>query len=942
MEIRKYPYCGDSHNLIECFLIVGFDPLFIPDNILKPIEDLVLKQNQNPNPNPKQKDVKIYEEFKIKEKPTILSCISSDYKKSMFPLNEVLNFCFPSSPPIYHIDDDPLNTVQYDPLKNNIQNIIFQNNSISGIDKITFNVYAYIFYENFTIKNKHKVFIPKAFITISQYPLFNFFKQLSSEIHQQFLLPALEIPMEIQIYNILNFIPAPINSDQTYILLPKYELGEYERQKNEEDFLNLEKKKIDVKQLTGYPYFDINICEILSVLQYEEIVEIFLLTFLEKQVNVYSRSNEILNLTMLILASFNFPFDTPYNWQIASVGKSEIKDHTDSKLVGKPTPSILGFNVTYSEEYDEYLIDTPSHHSIDLDNKMIIFSSHDNEEDDNIKKLFSYLHDIILNLKGNGQLEKIIVNLVNKMKDISNKLYYNSADSIGIEFYTNDNSKLTINKNIQDAFYDFYIDILVLIYPMFSLEKLDKPDENGKYYRVVKKDFKKIDEYIPGLKNEEKLFLQFLGDTLKIDSFSQFIEYSNPIPIFLLHYLFAEHFLILKLLFNKKENKYNKSHSTLNISYTELIDKIYKRRRDKNKTPINFYNFFIYYKQHLSKIIGDYITSDHIEKTITPKKISYKYTRCELDNSILIKYMHLLNNINEFDLQKIFPYSTLKNAPVYKEIKEDDIPNTIETFNIEHKFIDYTELIKTCILIIITITTEKISIIKFLRIVKDIFFSIHFSIRKYIYKLIYIYYHLCKNQIEKGNYNLLSRLNSYIELFDILQKKGILPNSNLVNLISDIITLYEKEKEDLKNFEEEKNTVTEFFKSIEKKELSQLYNFEIKKATNDDDNEILKMLENIGYDGNIKEKEIQLHFTSELFSSINCDIKSSIFSPIKLFKTCNRLYYNFNQKMDYKEIENTPEFKEVIINLFYYVKIIPNMNTDLINKYFLLCLFNNY
>ena len=936
MEIRKYPYCGDSYNLIECFLIVGFDYTFIPDNILKPIENLII--NQNPNSKQKNLDMKVFEEFKIDEKPTILGCISSDYKKNMFPLNEVLNFCFPSSPPIYHTDDDPSNTIQYDPLKNNIQNIIFQNNSISGSDKITFNVYAYIFYENFTVKNKHKVFIPKAFITISQYPLFNFFKQLSSEIHKQFLLPAIEIPMEIQIYNILNFIPPPINSDQTYILLPKNELSEYERQKDENDFLQLGNLEMTVKQLTGYPYFDINICEILNVLPFEGIIEAFLITFLEKQVNVYSRSNEILNLTMLILASFNFPFDTPYIWQIASVGKEEMKDHIDSKLVGKPTPSILGFNVTYTNECEENLMDTPSHYTIDLDNKFIIFVGQNNEEDDNIKKVFTYLEDIINVGKGNGQLDKIIINLVNKMRDISNKLSYNSLNTNGFEFYTNDYAKLSINKNIQDAFYDFYIDILVLIYPMYSLEKLDKPDENGKYYKVFKKDFKKIDEFIPGLKNEEKLFFQILGETLKIDSFSQFIEYSNPIPIFLSNYLFAENFIILKFLFNKKKKKSDQLYRTLNISYTELIDKIYIKRKYGNQIPINFFNFFKYYKNNLSKIIGNYINSDHIEKTITPKKISYKYTRCELDNSIIVKYIHLLNNINELELQQIFPYLSQKSNPVYKILKDDEIPNTIEGFNIEHKFIDYSELIKSCILLIIIITTEKISIADFKTIIKDILLSINFSVRKYIYKLIYIYYRLCNDQTKNGNYNLLVRLKDYIELFDILKQKGILPSSNLVNFLSYIMTLYENKKEDLK-FEENNNNVTQFFKSIEKKEISQCYTLKLENKKNENEKEIFKLMENIGYDGYIKDDKIQLHFTSELFSSKNLEIKSFIFSPIKLFKNCNRLFNLFNQNMDYKLIENKTEFKQVIINLLYYVKIIPKINVELINKYFLLCLY---
>ena len=125
-----------------------FTPLMLEIILIQKI--IVLFNSQKP----KNSEVKIFEEFKIQEKPIILSCISSDDKKEIFPLNEVLNFCFPSPPPIYHTEDDPSNIIQYDPLVNNITNIIFQNNSISGNDKITFNVYAYIFYENFIFNNK--------------------------------------------------------------------------------------------------------------------------------------------------------------------------------------------------------------------------------------------------------------------------------------------------------------------------------------------------------------------------------------------------------------------------------------------------------------------------------------------------------------------------------------------------------------------------------------------------------------------------------------------------------------------------------------------------------------------------------------------------------------------------------------------------------------------
>ena len=928
IELKRYPYCGDSHNLIECFIIVGFDHTFIPEHILKPIEEISVN-----NQKPKNADVKIFEEFKISEKPTILSCISSDYKKDIFPLNEVLNFCFPSPPPIYHTDDDPSNTIQYDPLVNN-NNIIFQNNSIDGNEKITFNVYAYIFYENFVLKNKHKVFIPKAFLTISQYPLFNLFKNLSAEIHKQFTLPALEIPMEIQIYNILNFIPAPVNMNENYILLPKQELNEYVRKKEEKEFLQLEQLRIEGNQLTGYPYFDINICEVLNVLPFEGIVEAFILTFLEKQVNVYCKTIEILNLTMLIITSFNFPFDTPYNWQIASVGKEETIDHTDSKLVGKPTPSILGFNFGYTNEVENYLNDTPSHFSIDLDNKFISYVGENSEDDENIRKITYYLEDLINNQKGNGMLEKIIINLVIKLRDISNKLSYNAGNKIGFEFFNIEPSKLNLNKIIQDAFYDFYIDILCFIYPLYSLEKLDQPDSNGKYYKVVRKDFKNVDEVIPGLKSEEKLFLKILGDTLKVDSFSQFIEYTTPIPIFLSHYIFAENFLILKKLYNNNTN-----NTPLNFSYMNIIDKLYKKKKDKNATYIHFQKFFIYYKENLTKIMGDYINSEHIEKTITPKKISYKYTRCELDNSIVVKYMHILNELNEIQLQEIFPSLLKKNSPTFHDLKEDDIPNTIEAFYIENKIIDYKELVKTCLLIIFTTMTEKISVENFKNIIIEILSTINFSLRKYVQKIIFTYYNVCSNQIKNGNYSLLLKMNCYIELFNILNQRGILPNESLVNLISQIITLYENEKEDIKLFKEEQNKINGFYKSIESKDNTTLYKLNVEGLNNENSKETLKLAENTSYDGTIKENEVKLHFTSDLLS-YNRDFKSLIFSPLKLFKNCNKLYSQFIHYFDRKVIESNNDFREVILNLLFYTQNIPELNSKLLPKFFLVCLFS--
>jgi hypothetical protein len=82
---------------------------------------------------------------------------------------------------------------------------------------LMFNIYGFLFWEPYLVdgrdKKRYKIFFPKIFVFISQYPFFKYFSFLSQNIYARIKQNTpYEIPLEIQLYNIVNFTPSPINS----------------------------------------------------------------------------------------------------------------------------------------------------------------------------------------------------------------------------------------------------------------------------------------------------------------------------------------------------------------------------------------------------------------------------------------------------------------------------------------------------------------------------------------------------------------------------------------------------------------------------------------------------------------------------------------------------------------------------------------------------------
>ena len=894
-EIKRFPYCGFSHNLIEMFLIIGYDSFYITKEIPIKIEIYEDENKEiigNKNLNVLTLDIE----------PSILSVLASDYKKEMISLNDIIKYLFPSQFILYYTHDinSNINIEFY------LKNLIFQINPSINDEKINSNAYCFYFHEQQIIKSfsdkNIKVFIPKCFVIISQYQCFKLFNELCNEIYKQFFIPEIEIPLEIQIYNILNFIPISIYSKESFIFFCYHTLSEYSLKNNENEFLLLPNQKIiQIDQISGYPFYDINISKIFTLLPYNKITEIFLYTFLEKQLNIFSTKSEKLNLFILIMTLFNFPLDSQYDWGIYSIGLNELNKGINSNMINKPNKNILGFNISYNESLEINLQNKP-HFSINLEKEKIhCFDSNIKEKNENLGDLRDYINSILIKTNHSNdisKIEKIIFVLNLKIKDIFDKL---STKQNSSNFFVYQNNMKDLNRILQNIFYDFYLNFFSFIYPIIEMNRLEKPNKKGEYFEFEVKNFDK-NEF--DLDEDESIFVQHFLDSFRFYSYFDYISSRKKFEM-----LHPIHMIFDELVILKKLNK------KIKFDYMDLIDKIYLNKNTVNYS-INFYQFYLYYKNNLQEFFGKEIDSDFIEKKIDNSKnrITYKYNKIDFDNSIIIKYINLLNKLKTEEFEEIFPSLKIKKKPVYVMMFENEIPDLIEITCFESKQIEFQEIIIMSILNILFINIEKYDIEILKNEIKELLSLIKISLRKYIFRIMYVYYNLCLKEIENKNYSLLSKVNSFIEIFDHLSERNILPNHSLINLMEKILSLYNKEEENIKNYINKK----ENYQQINELELENLFSLTIQQKENEIINEPISFIINIAQsffsEKYIEENQFLLNFKLNSNQKTVC---TNIYSSFKLFKMCNLFYNNFIVDFSIKEI-NIVYYNEVIINLIFF------------------------
>ena len=570
-KIKKYPYLAYSPNIIEYFAIIGYPEKIIPQ---------ILDCGTGPNG--------------IKYSPTLLYFINSNTDFGLIDNELIIGQVYPDIPPAIKKEEN----ICIPSPSSVIYSFCFD--TTDGKDKLFHVCFAYKYYEKYKYGQFGDYYIPKAFVIISQYNYFTLFKYICEYFYNLIydkMNKKRSIPIEIVIYNIVNFIPSPIN---------------FELHLNIFDECN-DEGVVQLGLLSAYPYLQFDLCGIFDLLPLNMILEIYIFSVLEQSILFFSSNLEMLNMVMFIIYILNYPCnDSPYFWHIVSVSEKNFVE--ENKYVGKIMVSMLGVNTTYREDIDTSVFEK-YHFVVDIDNKKFFLKKaiedlDDEEEDYNkLQNLFLYIENIFKDLDKDKE-KKITDSIFLKQfikrtkKFLENFLKKNPefnphGKNKYVDFFKASKDIMNNNKIIQELFYDFCLNILMVFYQENIL--------NGTFEKIIKdKDeecIKRI-KMITNLKDEiqmdkdEKEFCRLYRKAIKYKIyFGNFIRNSDAIDIFKIPLIFSEEFINIKTkdLSNKLVNR---------LSLFSIMDSLYSN----NKTQIlniTLNNIISEYSETLNKYFID-------------------------------------------------------------------------------------------------------------------------------------------------------------------------------------------------------------------------------------------------------------------------------------------------------------------------------------------------
>ena len=895
ISIKKYPSIKSTH-LIDYFLIVGYEEIYIEQKIIK-----LIQGNKETSSNNK---------YKLNEYPTILSSINSDYKDEIIDDEDIIKHIFPEQPTILYSTGDNLD------IDINPKNIIF-----SKKENNIFNIgYSYNFYECRSLLNRTRIFIPKAFVIISQYPYFITFNHICNEVYDLFHSNNIQIPIELQLYNIINYIPVPYEKRLDMTLFPFYELYTINSYQSNEEFISLENQKISsLLPNYGYDKPQLNISEIFDIIPIEVIVEIHLKLLTGHIISIFSSDIQLLNIIIYLLKYFLFPLND--NANVTCYNQNKYLN--ESKIVFNKDELIYGFNVDYNNisknkvnngDNKDNIFET--NYYLDINKKSLNIDTN-NTLDENSKKFSDFLKKIFEDSltdndnentnNNNNNLENNIKKLVNNLNNIKEKIIkygnntvFNTNKYKYNFFECNSEKDLEINNSIIKSFYQFNLYISTQYYKNFIINTNTNNDieEEKVFYELFSKSI------------YSKILNDFKNDYLK----NNINQPDNTIKV-----------IFENILLNRKIN-YNNSKFMENLNNIGVIEHFFKGKENDKFEAVTFLEFYKYFYNNLQSYFYDVISNEYVECTMNDTnniKCLYRYKQINLDKNILLKYNYLLEQMPLEDKNKCFPYLTtpLLNASDAK-IKIKDICNNFEHYFINNKLINNVEVIRLCILNVMALSTTGHKIIYFIEALHELMKKINISIYKFIYIILSIAYRVF---IKEKNQNLFI-YEKYFNIFNfVVENNLITPNNDINNIYNNILNFIESIK-DKKKEEIEGND----YKSIKDVDNKKLYSLEPKLK----EKEMLSNISNVTFNGNIKNNKIT--FKAKILKDKIFNI-NDIFSPLKVYNQLNKMVDEFSQNLEFNKI-NKDEYKKLIIHLIYYCSLFPQEFDKTIIKYLIYCL----
>ena len=577
IKINQTPYLGFSKNLMEFFVVIGYDERMI-------------------------KDTKHFFEDQKSIPLTILSNVISDLAYNMFEPSIIIKRVYPDKPLILKTDKEP-----------NKSSVIFSSciDSLDGKKKIFNSCYALRFYEKYIDSQKETYYIPKAFVIYSQYPYFNTYHQICKKFLKYYTSDIKDkIPIEILIYCFVNYIPSPINGT---IILKDLDLN------------------VEIPKLTGYPYADFDLAKIINSISLKDFIKIYILIYLEIELLFFSPDLEKLNMFMFMFYILNYPLtDSNYFWHIETISEKDLKSDYNSIITG-----FKGVNTKYHSNLDLSYFKTV-YFVIDLESENLIVIRKETKESKKIIKLLNYIENILNNKKLSKSLflQKFILTLKQKLKNlnlgIENNIYKETTEE---SFFKMDQSINETNRKIQEIFYDFVIDTLVILSKDFELDPTSQYPVNIKHFTDK------------NLSDEENTFLKKSRDSVKYNTyFDLFIRRFTVSEELRVSLLFIDEFVDLK----KKELKRDVEH----MPYFQIIDDLYFSK--KNNIEIKFFD-----------LQNEIIKNFHPGKMFLSSKEDSKFQLFTLNKELIKVFIFQKKN-------KGF-YKTLKR---HEETKPDSIAKT--------------------------------------------------------------------------------------------------------------------------------------------------------------------------------------------------------------------------------------------------------------------------
>ena len=933
-KIARYPLNGHSNYLIDKFYIFGYDSSTLKKSLLY---DDNIKNNLSEK---KFFDENKYQKFNLEEIPTLLNEFTSDYEKECLDIDMIRDMILPNKINFYYTEEEKPYSKSKSPLKRrkaesnsnkNVDNfkmdkdeekfyiydeeddkkevppsynVIFSSNPQSGNNsKKSINGFAYIFYKKLKEKkelNKYIItfYVPIIFCIISEYPFYNSFYQLSTQIEYLFSNNELRIPLEIILYNIVNLSPSPLNGDVILSLksLTNFSIGSILKRKkiivdnaieeindesdnnNNEKFsltnksvnsvnnkslnknvslkrnsdikfshrlstikisnvlkqlktittsdnykyniknLNFEEKLINIKfdSLTGYPVIQYNLAKVLlQTLTPLDVIDIYLYTFLEKDVLFFSKDIEFLSLTINSYLNLNYPLNDEKYYFINACVSYDNYFNGNSTFVGSTFTTIIGINNSYNPKYQGSVNKLKEHLAVDLDNGKVykVEDKSDKEKSKKNKELFNCIKTICKNreIKNDKNilyrevniLNTVLTDILNKMNDKEDEKYYNIFKYNKYIDYSDENIK-SINLTIQDSFYRFINNLCLYVYQNLSI-KTEGDDMKIKTRNNSKMDNEAetemnvlfLDEYKDddNYSKEELYLLEELKETMKFQSFVySFVQSYNPIDLYKIPLTFTEEFISI---ISRKSAILERE-----INFLSLIDKLYKTNSE-GKIEINFEDlsneYYSNYKNYFDREIQDISEENKINSNKIKiknynidNKIIVKYKSYELENKILIKYIHILNTleneekINTDDMNDNIYLSLKKRVKenIPKNISVTDIETVIENYAIEQGILSESDLCCANIMILFTLSFRKLKAYVECQSFLGALFQDFTIFRKYYSMIMSMTYQVYEESMAKKDY---TRANDcyllYCLCINSLRSVKLIPNESLMNII---------------------------------------------------------------------------------------------------------------------------------------------------------------